>query len=197
MNDKELLAAIIQGSKLEDKALDFIYNATDYREGAKKIFNTFRNIKLKTWLDIFHDSIIQLIKSICLGKYNQENSLLVYFLGIYRNKCRESLRLTTGNRATIELPPHDVTDLQSPLDIILGEGLKDLLRAVMHRLDATCQELLTLWSERYSMKEITEKMKLSNQRIAITYNARCKKKLIKLIAEDSQIEKALTEYRWI
>jgi len=33
--------------------------------------------------------------------------------------------------------------------------------------------------------------------MAITYNARCKKKLIKLIAENTQIEKALTEYRWI
>ena len=66
----------------------------------------------------------------------------------------------------------------------------------MQRLDDKCRNLLTLWSEKYSMKEITQQMKLTNERMAITYNARCKKKLIKLIAEDTQIEKALNEYRW-
>lgn len=197
MSDDELISAILTGGKEEDKALDFIYNATTYRQGAQKIFNTFNNIKLKTWLDVFHDSIIQLVKSICLGKYHKENSILVYFLGIYRNKCREALRMTSGHRATVEIPPQDIADLQSPLDQILDQGLKDLLRAVILRLDTKCQELLTLWSERYSMKEITKQMQLSNERIAITYNARCKKRLIKLIAEDVQIEKALIEYRWI
>lgn len=197
MKDQELITAILKGGKQEDKALNYIYNETSYRQGAKKVFNTFNNIKLKTWLDVFHDSIIQLVKSICLGKYNKENSLLVYFLGIYRNKCREALRLSTGKRAVVEIPPQDIADLQSPLDIILGDGLKDLLRNVIQRLDTKCQELLTLWSERYSMKEITQQMKLSNERIAITYNARCKKRLVKLIAEDDNIKKALTEYRWI
>lgn len=197
MTDQELITAILQGGKEEDKALNFIYNADAYRQGAKKVFNTFNNIKLKTWLDVYHDSIIQLVKSICLGKYNKENSLLVYFLGIYRNKCREALRLSTGKRAVVELPPQDIADLHSPLDIMLGDGLKDLLRDIIQRLDDKCQELLTLWSERYTMKEITQQMKLSNERIAITYNARCKKRLVKLIAEDVNIKKALTEYRWI
>lgn len=197
MKDTDILKAILQGGTAEDKALDFIYNAAAYRDGAKKIYHTFSNIKLKTWLDIFHDTIIQLVKSIRLGKYNQENSVLVYFLGIYRNKCREALRQTTGLRATLEIPPEDITDLQSPIDTLLSEGLKDLLRQTMQRLDEKCRNLLTLWSEKYSMKEITQQMKLTNERMAITYNARCKKKLIKLIGEDTQIEKALTEYRWI
>lgn len=196
MSDTELLKAILEGGIAEDKALDFIYNATEYRDGAKKVYRTFSNIKLKTWLDIFHDTIIQLIKSIRLGKYKQENKILVYFLGIYRHKCREALRQTTGIRATIEIPPEDLTDLQSPIDFILNDGLKDLLRQTMQRLDDKCRNLLTLWSEKYSMKEITQQMKLTNERMAITYNARCKKKLIKLIAEDTQIEKALNEYRW-
>ncbi len=197
MKDTDILKAILQGGTAEDKALDFIYNAATYRDGAKKIYHTFSNIKLKTWLDVFHDTIIQLVKSIRQGKYNQENKVLVYFLGIYRNKCREALRQTTGLRATLEIPPEDLTDLQSPIDTLLNEGLKDLLRQTMQRLDEKCRNLLTLWSEKYSMKEITQQMKLTNERMAITYNARCKKKLIKLIGEDIQIEKALTEYRWI
>lgn len=175
MNDKDLLKAILAGGTAEDKALDFIYNATLYRDGAKKIYATFDNIKLKTWLDIFHDTIIQLVKSIRMGKYKGDNSVLVYFMGIYRNKSREALRQTTGLRATLEIPARDIADLQSPLDLILSDGLKALLRQIIQRLDGKCQELLTLWSERYSMKEITEQMKLSNERIAITYNARCKK----------------------
>ena len=197
MSDKEIILAILQGGINEDKVLDFIYHSPDYRAGAKKVYATFSNIKLKTWLDVFHDAIIQLVKSIKLGKYNQDNKVLVYFLGIYRHKCREALRLTTGNRATLEIPPQEIADLQSPLDLILDTGLKDLLRATLQRLDDTCKKLLTLWSERYSMKEITEQLELSNERIAITYNARCKKKLVKLIAENQQIKNALTEYRWI
>ena len=197
MNDKDLLTAILAGGTAEDKALDFIYNAASYRDGAKKIYATFDNIKLKTWLDIFHDTILQLVKSIRMGKYQGDSPVLVYFMGIYRNKCREALRQTTGLRATLEIPSQDIADLQSPLDLILSDGLKTLLRQVIQRLDDKCQELLTLWSQKYSMNEIAEQMKLSNQRIAITYNARCKKKLVKLIGEDSQIEKALTDYRWI
>jgi len=128
MSDKDILEAILKGGTTEDKALDFIYNSPAYRDGAKKIYQTFSNIKLKTWLDVFHDTIIQLVKSIQLGKYNQENKILVYFLGIYRNKCREALRQTTGIRATLEIPPEDITDIQSPIDTLLNEGLKDLLR---------------------------------------------------------------------
>lgn len=197
MNDTDIIKAILKGGIEEDKALDFIYNSTVYRDGSKKVYHTFSNIKLKTWLDVFHDTIIQLVKSIRQGKYNQENKVLVYFLGIYRNKCREALRQTTGLRATLEIPPEDITDLQSPIDTLLSDGLKDLLRQTMQRLDKKCRNLLTLWSEKYSMKEITQQMKLTNERMAITYNARCKKKLIKLIGEDTQIQKALTEYRWI
>lgn len=197
MTDKDIIKAISTGGTAEDKALDFIYNAALYRDGAKKIYSTFNNIKLKNWLDIFHDTIIQLVKSIRMGKFQGDSAVIVYFMGIYRNKCREALRQTTGLRATLEIPAQDIADLQSPLDFLLSDGLKALLRSVIQRLDSKCQELLTLWSERYSMKEITEQMKLSNQRIAITYNARCKKKLVKLIGEDPQIEKALTEYRWI
>ncbi len=197
MTDKDIITAILTGEAAEDKALAFIYNEANYRNGAKKIYATFDNIKLKTWLDIFHDTIIQLVKSIRMGKYNRDNSILVYFMGIYRNKCREALRQTTGVRATLEIPAQDIADLQSPLDLILSDGLKALLRQIIQRLDGKCQELLTLWSQKYSMKEITEQMKLSNQRIAITYNARCKKKLVKLIGEDPKIEKALTDYRWI
>ena len=197
MQDKDLLTAILSGGAAEDKALDFIYNGADYRNDAQKIYATFDNIKLKTWLDIFHDTIIQLVKSIRMGKYQGDSPILVYFMGIYRNKCREALRQTTGVRATLEIPAQDIADLQSPLDFILNDGLKALLRKIIQRLDDKCKELLTLWSQKYSMKEISEQMQLSNQRIAITYNARCKKKLIKLIGEDPQIEKALTDYRWI
>ena len=197
MSDKELLTAILAGGAAEDKALDFIYNATTYRNGAKKIYATFDNIKLKTWLDIFHDTIIQLVKSIRMGKYQGDSPVLVYFMGIYRNKCREALRQTTGLRTTLEIPAQDIADLQSPLDLILSDGLKTLLRQVIQRLDDKCQKLLTLWSQKYSMNEIAEQMKLSNQRIAITYNARCKKKLVKLIGDNPQIEKALIDYRWM
>lgn len=197
MTDEEIISSILIGGKQEDMALAFIYNNETYRSNAKKIYNSYKNIKLKTWLDIFHDSIIQLVKSICMGKYLGDNAILVFFKGIYRNKCKEALRLSTGKRATLELPPQDIADLQSPLDIILSEGLKELLREVIARLDTKCKDLLTLWSERYSMKEITQQMKLSSERIAITYNARCKKRLVKLIAEDTQIEKALKDYRWI
>ena len=197
MTDKDVLTAILSGGTAEDKALDFIYNATAYRAGAKKIYATFDNIKLKTWLDVFHDTIIQLVKSIRMGKYQNDSPILVYFMGIYRNKCREALRQTTGVRATFEIPAQDIADLQSPLDLILSDGLKTLLRQIIQRLDEKCQQLLTLWSQKYSMKEITQQMKLSNQRIAITYNARCKKKLVKLIEKDPLIEKALTDYRWI
>ena len=197
MQDKDLLTAILAGGIAEDKALDFIYNTALYRTGAQKIYATFDNIKLKTWLDIFHDTIIQLVKSIRMGKYQGDSPVLVYFMGIYRNKCREALRQTTGLRTTLEIPAQDIADLQSPLDLILSDGLKTLLRRVIQRLDDKCQKLLTLWSQKYSMNEIAEQMKLSNQRIAITYNARCKKKLVKLIGDNPQIEKALIDYRWM
>ena len=197
MQDKDLLTAILAGGTAEDKALDFIYNTALYRTGAQKIHATFDNIKLKTWLDIFHDTIIQLVKSIRMGKYQGDSPVLVYFMGIYRNKCREALRQTTGLRATLEIPAQDIADLQSPLDLILSDGLKTLLRQVIQHLDGKCQELLTLWSQKYYMNEIAEQMKLSNQRIAITYNARCKKKLVKLIGDNPQIEKALIDYRWM
>ena len=197
MTDKELTNAILKSDKEEDKALSFIYNHKEYRQGAQKVFNSFKNIKIKTWLDIFHDSIIQLIKSIHQGKYNQESSLMIYFFGIYRNKCREALRLSTGKKAVVELPPNDIADLQSPLDVIFGDDLKILLRNTLDKLDEKCKQLLTLWADNHSMKEITEQMALSSNRIAITYNARCKKRLIKLIAADPAIEQALNEYRWI
>ena len=197
MQDKDLLTAILAGGIAEDKALDFIYNTALYRTGAQKIYATFDNIKLKTWLDIFHDTIIQLVKSIRMGKYQGDSPVLVYFMGIYRNKCREALRQTTGLRTTLEIPAQDIADLQSPLDLILSDGLKTLLRQVIQRLDDKCQKLLTLWSQKYSMNEIAEQMKLSNQRIAITYNTRCKKKLVKLIGDNPQIEKALIDYRWM
>ena len=91
MQDKDLLTAILSGGAAEDKALDFIYNGADYRNDAQKIYATFDNIKLKTWLDIFHDTIIQLVKSIRMGKYQGDSPILVYFMGLsfyqYLNRC--------------------------------------------------------------------------------------------------------------
>ena len=197
MNDEAIIKALKNGGIDQERALSFIYKDTEYREGVKMVVRGYRQLRLESWEGIFHESLIHLVKCVLMNKFRKETSLKNYFLGICRNKCREMIRKDKKAPPTLELPAEDPELVRSPIDIILSDELKDMLREAVNQLSASCQKVLRLWALSHSMKEIAEEMDYSGDRVAITYNSRCKSQLRKLLGQNPNLLNLLKEYRWL
>ncbi|MEM7103649.1 MAG: sigma-70 family RNA polymerase sigma factor [Bacteroidota bacterium] len=197
MKDDTIIAAMKAGGREQEKALSYIYHNEDYRKGVRYVVNNFRQLRSEDWEGIFHEGIVHLTKCLVMEKFRQETSLKNYFLGICRNKCREMVRKDKKTPPTLDLPPEDPDQVKSPLEIMLGEELKDMLRAAVKMMSKRCQEILQLKAMSYSMKEIAEELELSGERVAITYNSRCKQQLKNKLQENPNLLNILREYRWI
>ncbi|GJM31241.1 MAG: hypothetical protein DHS20C18_02420 [Saprospiraceae bacterium] len=177
MTDTQINDAILKGGKAEKDAIAYIYQDEDYRTNTQIIARNHRRLRLTEWMDVFNESIIQLVKSLKKGNYKGDRPLLDYFKGICRNICAEFYR--KENRDQQRLDPRDIPmeDLRTPYLIAVEEDFKAIMRKAFAELSEMCRQILTLRMKGISMREIAKILGLSNERTAITYAARCRNRL--------------------
>lgn len=141
--------------------------------------------------DLFHDSVIKLIK---LVRTNQTDSILdveAYVFTMAKNswytKTKRDERIQYDNDQVKNL------SLQSDdFDNHIQKEKSDLMDAMLTSLGETCKELLKLtFYMDYSLKEAAEMLGLSGADVAKTYQYRCKKKLFTRIKDNHAFRKAM------
>jgi RNA polymerase sigma-70 factor (ECF subfamily) len=133
---------------------------------------------------IYTDTILVIIKNVISGKFEGRASLKTYTCQIFFNKCVDLLRKKTTNKGKIEdTMPYDSLVYELPdetRDIIQKLIVKDERQQVMEKLNEIgdkCKEVLLLFEDGYTDKEIAEQMKYQSADVVKTTRLRCLDKL--------------------
>ena len=143
-------------------------------------------------LEVFHDSILNLVKSVINGKYDTEYSIRNYLFGIARHLWLKKYRKRVNN-ITRDLPDEFPNRDEILPDILLvEEDRKNAVRELMVKVGSPCKEALTWWATGYRTHEIAKKMRQSENYTRLQIH-RCKRRMEKLLDANPELLNRLKE----
>lgn len=197
MNDTQIIQAIRAGGAAENEALEYLYHDEKFQFKAKAALFPPNQLRLETWEDVFHESLIRLVKQIKLNRYEKESGLIHYFAGICRLVRMEKWRKENKEDEMPDLPllTQIVSDFFGPEELIHIASLKGCLQDAIQHLKERCQSILKLWAMGIPSKKIAEQLQFNSEQVVNVSINRCKKNLRNRLKENPQLMNTLKDLR--
>jgi len=143
----------------------------------------------KTAQDCKTDAIIAFIKSCYKPEFQIKSSITNYLIGAAKNiwlkgVTKTKLEDTTEEVTSVETDP-------SIEDSLISHEKKQLLNALINKLDDTCKKVLALWTANHRMKKIAEQMNYKSEGMARKKKHQCMQRLYAIIADNPGIKAEL------
>jgi RNA polymerase sigma factor (sigma-70 family) len=137
--------------------------------------------------DIFQDAVLILYNQVKLNRFDESKEIGAFVYSVARNLWIN--RAKKLNRQSSLTEAHlDSQAYVSPLSDLITSEKETAIATLMNGVGEECKQLLKYSTyEKLSMKEIAEKMNLSSDGVARTYNYRCKQKLAELIKKNPSL----------
>jgi RNA polymerase sigma-70 factor (ECF subfamily) len=172
-------------------------NGSERKKGEESLFNRYAyfikeaihkySLPEEDAFDLYSDTIISAIEKIASGSFQGRSSLKTWLYSIFHNKYVDFLRKRSTNKSSIhhtlsmsdllmEISDHTKTIIQKLVDKTDHEVLKQKLA----QLGDSCRQMLMLWADGYSDKEIAGLMEYKTSDVVKTSRLRCLEKLKQL-----------------
>ena len=139
---------------------------------------------------ILHDTILSFIRTCMKKDFEITTNPLSYIKGIARNYWLQELR--KNNKQVVPLDSD--YDLSTTDTYLIDNDRKAVFEKLLSLISIDCREILKLWSFKYKMKEIADKMDFSSEGYAKKKKHLCLKKLISLVENDPKLKKEIRQY---
>jgi len=172
-------------------------NGAERKKGEERLFNRYAyfvkeaihkySLSDEDAFDLYSDTVISAIEKIASGSFQGRSSLKTWLYSIFHNKYVDFLRKRSTNKSSIhhtlsmsdllmEISDHTKTIIQKLVDKTDHEVLKQKLA----QLGDSCRQMLMLWADGYSDKEIAGLMEYKTSDVVKTSRLRCLEKLKQL-----------------
>ena len=172
-------------------------NGTERKKGEDRLFNRYAyfireaiykySLSEEDAFDLYSDTIISAIEKIVNGSFQGRSSLKTWLYSIFHNKYVDLLRKRSTNKNSIhhtlsindillEISDHTKTIIQKLVDKTDQEVLKQKLS----QIGESCRQMLMLWADGYTDKEIAAAMDYKTSDVVKTSRLRCLEKLRQL-----------------
>jgi RNA polymerase sigma factor (sigma-70 family) len=132
----------------------------------------------------YSDTILVIIQNIISEKFEGRSSLKTYIYQIFSNKCVDLLRKRTTNKGKLEnTMPYDSLAYELPdearnvIQKLIDADERQHMAKMLDETGQKCKELLLLFEEGYTDKEIAGQMKYQSADVVKTTRLRCLEKL--------------------
>jgi RNA polymerase sigma factor (sigma-70 family) len=141
----------------------------------------------------YSDALLSAIHNIANGRFDGSSTLKTYLFKIFSNKCIDQVRKNTMNKAAVhhsvaspELLAHLPDKARSAVELLIHRNKIETLREFVQKLGEKCRELLLLFEDGFSDKDIAEKMEYNSPAVVKTTRLRCIDRLRELMKETSR-----------
>lgn len=139
----------------------------------------------------YSDALLSAIQNIATGRFDGTSSLKTYLFRIFSNKCIDQIRKNTMNKATVHRSVDAPEDLlaqmadkaRSAVELLIHRNKVETLRDNIQKLGEKCRELLLLFEDGFSDKDIAEKMDYNSPAVVKTTRLRCIERLRDLMKQ--------------
>jgi RNA polymerase sigma factor (sigma-70 family) len=179
--DAELITCLKGNDSERKKGENQLFADYQYfiKEGERKYKLTHEEI-----FDAYVDAVIVVIEKIRNGSFKGLSTIKTYLFQVFQNKCVDLLRKKTTNKQSVH-QTGELTGLLSQLSdsaksiiIQLMENTDfDILKQRLEQLGDNCRQLLLLWADGFSDKEIVRQFAYKTPDVVKTTRLRCIDKL--------------------
>lgn len=180
-SDLQIMQSLLQGGNARRRAEEELFRQYSYfiHEGMKKY-----SLQEEEAFDAYSDTLLATIESITNGSFEKRSSIKTFIYRVFNNKCVDTIRKKTTNKSsvnrTIDLP-EGLMQLSDTAKSIVQQlvdkvDMEDMRRRIAGIGD-TCKELLTMFAEGFSDKEIAASMNYKTPEVVKTSRLRCIQKL--------------------
>lgn len=177
---------IIQGLKGNDreshKYQEILYKEYEYlivHEGCHKYRLTYDDS-----FSAYQDAFRSFVDNITNERFDGHSSLKTYFSKIFFNKCIDQGRKNATNKNEVHkaAPLPDLIDqlpdsAKTIIEGLMTRELKEEVKAQMEAIGEKCKQILLLYEDGLTDKEIAEQLSYNNAAVAKTTRLRCLDKL--------------------
>lgn len=183
--------SIIEGIRANDRSrASFerkLYDSYKYLvdEGCRKF-----HITQEDSFTAYSDAVLSVICNIMADRFDGRSSLKTYLYQVFSNKCIDLVRKNTTNKQQVN---HSVTSpellVQLPdaartvIERLVDQQKMDVIQKQMAILGQKCKEILLLFEDGFSDREISEKLEYSTAAVAKITRLRCLEKLREKVLE--------------
>lgn len=180
-SEKEIINGLLAGGIHRRMAEKKLYEQFFYfiKQGSLKY-----SIAEEEVASAYSDTIICVINNIVTNKFEERSSLKSYTYQIFSNKCVDAFRKETTNKNKV----NNATGIDDFL-IVLPDKTKSIIQQLIEKsqrselkqkleeIGEKCKQLLLLYEDGYSDKEIAKTMLYNSPDVVKTSRLRCLEKL--------------------
>jgi len=186
---------IIDGIRCRnEEVINYIY-CNYYPEIEHIIINQY-NGTIAHAKDVFQDALLTIYTASCADPpLKIQYSFFTYLATICKRRMRDELQCTKK-----EISVYNYEELEDP-DPTINERIYEeervrLFEKHFNLIGKKCEELLTLFFEEFSIKEITEMLKMSSVQFTKNRRLQCKNMLFKSIYNDPTFKELINGKPW-
>ena len=179
--EREIIERLLQKGMEKRKAEDDLFRMFTYfiREGIRKF-----SLSEDDAIDAYSDTILITIEKICNYSFKAESSLKTYVYQIFHNKCVDLIRKKTTNKNSVHQTVSindlliQIPDAAKPIIQQMAEKSNwELLKIRLNEMGGNCRQLLLLFADGYSDKDIAMTLSYKTADVVKTSRLRCVEKL--------------------
>jgi RNA polymerase sigma factor (sigma-70 family) len=183
-NDDEMIRNLKESVMVKRKAEEQLFTSHSYfiREAINKF-----SLDQEEAFNAYSDAVLQAIQNITTDKFEKRSSLKTYLYKIFNNKCVDLIRKKTTNKSSVHQTvsiPDMLTMISDPAKTVIQKLIEkndtELLKLRLNEIGENCKQLLSLYADGYTDKEIAASMNYKSDDVVKTSRLRCIEKLRKL-----------------
>ena len=183
-SDQEIIDHLRENDSGRRKSEDQLFSRYSYfiREGMTK-----HALSEDDAFSAYSDSVLSAIEKISNRSFEGRSSLKTYLFQIFHNKCVDLIRKKTTNKGSVhrtasitDMLAHVSDSAKSVVQKLIDKTDWSMLKERLNGLGDSCRQLLGLWAESYSDKEIAALLQYKTADVVKTSRLRCLEKLRQL-----------------
>lgn len=183
-DERELIDNIEQNGSERKKGEERLF--TRYAYFIKEAIHKY-SLSEEEAFDVYSDAILSAIEKISNGSFQRRSSLKTWVYQIFHNKYVDFIRKKSTNRSSVHRtlsisdPMFEVADTSKTIiQELMDKTDWKLLREKLNQIGDNCRQMLLLWADGYSDKEIALAMEYKTSDVVKTSRLRCLEKLKQL-----------------
>src|SRR6185437_7007893 len=162
VDDDEMIRAIKENKMARRQMENQLFNQYSYliKEGMNKY-----SLEQEDAFTAYSDTIIQSLENIAGSIFEKRSSLKTYLYRIFNNKCVDLIRKKTTNKSSVHQTvsiPDMLTMISDPAKTVIQKLIEkndtELLKLRLNEIGENCKQLLNLYADGYTDKEIATSM---------------------------------------
>ncbi|MEJ7736677.1 MAG: sigma-70 family RNA polymerase sigma factor [Chitinophagaceae bacterium] len=149
------------------------------QEGCRKYRLTYEDS-----FSAYSDAVLSAIHNILNGRFDNTFSLKTYLFQIFHNKCVDIIRKISNNKQRVnqsaitpELLGHLPETTKNIIEKLIDQERISVIMKYLESIGEKCKEILMLFEDGYSDRDIADKLAYNNAAVAKTTRLRCREKI--------------------